>query len=326
MKKKFLITGANGFIGSHLVEYLHNLGYEIRALNEYNSFNNWGHLEKLACLDDIEVISGDIKDGFFCEELARGCDGIFHLASLIAIPYSYKAPLSYANTNIIGTINMLEAAKKANIKAFIHTSTSEVYGSACYLPMDEKHPLNAQSPYAASKIAADMMAKSYYTSFNLPVIIARPFNTYGPRQSARAFIPSVITQLLNGATSLRVGDLSPKRDLNYVADTCAAFHQLLSLPMNAEVYNIGQGLAYSMKEVLDLIQKLLASKAKIIEDKARLRPKNSEVTSLLCDASKLKRASSWQSTHSLEEGLKKSIEWFLKPENLKAYKSWLYNT
>ncbi|EAI1055475.1 4,6-dehydratase LegB [Campylobacter coli] len=321
--KNILVTGADGFIGSHLCESLVQKGYKVRALSQYNSFNFWGHLEKSPYLKDMEVASGDLRDSFFCEKITQGMDAIFHLGALIAIPYSYEAPQSYVDTNVKGTLNMLEAAKKNEISHFIHTSTSEVYGTARYVPIDEKHPLQPQSPYSASKIAADMMALSYYNAFNLNVNIARPFNTYGPRQSARAIIPTIITQILSGAKELKLGDLSPTRDLNFVLDTCEGFISLLKLNHFGEVYNIGSGTEYSMQEVLDLIQKILNQNIKIIQDEKRLRPKNSEVFRLKCDSSKLQSTTHWQSKISLVEGLKLSIEYF--KENLASYKSEIYN-
>lgn len=323
--KKILITGADGFIGSHLCEILCKKGHKIRALSQYNSFNFWGHLEGVECLKDIEVVSGDLRDSFFCDKLCEGIDAVFHLGALIAIPYSYLAPKSYVDTNINGTLNMLEAAKKHGVSLFVHTSTSEVYGTALYAPIDEKHPLQPQSPYSATKIAADMLALSYYNAFNLPVIIARPFNTYGPRQSARAIIPTIITQILSGAKELKLGDLSPKRDLNFVLDTCEAFASFLELKNYGEVFNIGSGKEYSMQEVLEMIQKICQVELKMTCDKARIRPKNSEVFRLLCDNSKLYKASSWRSKISLEEGLRQTIAWFKDEKNLKAYKAGLYN-
>ncbi len=321
--KNILVTGADGFIGSHLCERLVEKGFKVRALSHYNSFNFWGHLEKSPYLKDMEVISGDLRDSFFCEKIAKNTDAIFHLGALIAIPYSYEAPQSYVDTNIRGTLNMLEAAKKNNVGHFIHTSTSEVYGTALYTPIDEKHPLQPQSPYSASKISADMMVLSYYHTFNLAVNIARPFNTYGPRQSARAIIPTIITQILSGAREIKLGDLSPKRDLNFVLDTCEAFIRFLDLKNFGEVYNIGSGKEYSIQEVLNLIQKILNCEVKVLKDKQRLRPKNSEVFRLCCNCDKLKKATNWQSTISLEEGLKQSIEYF--KENLQSYKSGIYN-
>ncbi|MDO4674415.1 GDP-mannose 4,6-dehydratase [Campylobacter sp.] len=323
MPEKILITGANGFIGSHLCELLHEKGLQIRALNEYNSFNFWGHLEKIPCQDALEIISGDLRDPFFCQRLCEGVGAIFHLGALIAIPHSYLAPKSYADTNILGTLNLLEAAKTQGVKKFIHTSTSEVYGSALYTPIDEKHPLQPQSPYSASKIAADMMALSYFHSFDLPVCIARPFNAYGPRQSARAFIPSIISQILSGAKELKVGSLSPKRDLNFVRDTCWGFWAIFQSGKNGEVYNIGSGAEYSMREVLERVCEILKCEVKITEDAARIRPEKSEVQRLLCDSSKLKAISAWESRVSLEEGLDETIAYIRA--NLDSYKSGIYN-
>lgn len=323
MPEKILITGANGFIGSHLCELLHEKGLQIRALNEYNSFNFWGHLEKIPCQDALEIISGDLRDPFFCQRLCEGVGAIFHLGALIAIPHSYLAPKSYADTNILGTLNLLEAAKTQGVKKFIHTSTSEVYGSALYTPIDEKHPLQPQSPYSASKIAADMMALSYFHSFDLPVCIARPFNAYGPRQSARAFIPSIISQILSGAKELKVGSLSPKRDLNFVRDTCWGLWAIFQSGKNGEVYNIGSGAEYSMREVLERVCEILKCEVKITEDAARIRPEKSEVQRLLCDSSKLKAISAWESRVSLEEGLDETIAYIRA--NLDGYKSGIYN-
>lgn len=321
--KRILITGADGFIASHLCELLHRKGHKIRALSQYNSFNFWGNLEDIACLKDIEVISGDLRDSFFCQKLCEGIDVVFHLGALIAIPYSYLAPQSYVDTNIQGTLNMLEAAKKQGISLFIHTSTSEVYGTALYTPIDEKHPLQPQSPYSATKIAADMLALSYYNAFNMPIIIARPFNTYGPRQSARAIIPTIITQILSGAKELKLGDLSPKRDLNFVLDTCEGFASLLELKNYGEVFNIGSGVEHSMQEVLEIIQKICGVEVKVLCDKSRIRPKNSEVFRLLCDNSKLCKISAWKSQIPLEEGLRLTVEWF--KTHLKRYKAGIYN-
>ena len=321
--KKILITGADGFIGSHLCEVLNAKGYAIRALSFYNSFNFWGHLEHLECREHLEIVSGDLRDSFFCDSLVKGVDAVLHLGALIAIPYSYAAPQSYVDTNIQGTLNLLEAAKRHGVKRFIHTSTSEVYGSAIYTPIDEKHPLQPQSPYSASKIGADMLALSYFYSFNLPVIVARPFNAYGPRQSARAFIPAMMVQILSGVRELKVGDLSTKRDLNFVRDTCEGFATLLSNGDFGEVYNIGSGVEYTMNEVLELICKLSGAELKITQDKTRLRPKNSEVTRLLCDSSKLKSVSAWRSQISLKEGLEQTLAYV--KANLNAYKTGIYN-
>lgn len=321
--KKILITGADGFIGSHLCEILNAKGYEIKALSLYNSFNFWGHLEHLECREDLEIVSGDLRDSFFCDSLVKGVDAVLHLGALIAIPYSYTAPQSYVDTNIQGTLNLLEASKRHGVKRFIHTSTSEVYGSAIYTPIDEKHPLQPQSPYSASKIGADMLALSYFYSFNLPVIVARPFNAYGPRQSARAFIPAMMVQILSGVRELKVGDLSTKRDLNFVRDTCEGFAALLNNGEFGEIYNIGSGVEYAMSEVLELICKLSGVELKISQDETRLRPKNSEVMRLLCDSSKLKSVSAWRSQISLKEGLEQTLNYI--KENLNAYKTGIYN-
>lgn len=325
MKEMVLLTGADGFIGSHLCETLHERGYKVRALSQYNSFNFWGNLENISCLGEIEVLSGDLRDAFFCDKICDGVDFVLHLGALIAIPYSYLAPQSYVDTNIQGTLNMLEAAKRHKVRKFIHTSTSEVYGTALYTPIDEKHPLQPQSPYSASKIAADMLAMSYFNAFELPVIIARPFNTYGPRQSARAIIPTIITQILSGAKTLKLGDLTPIRDLNFVQDTCEGFVSLLGLENYGETFNIGSGRGVSMQEVLEMIEKICNTKVQISQDKSRIRPKNSEVFKLICDSSKLQSASSWRSKISLEEGLKRTIKWFEKDENLAKYKAGVYN-
>lgn len=325
--KNVLVTGADGFIGSHLCENLVEKGYNVKALSQYNSFNFWGWLEDSKCLSDIEVVSGDLRDSFFCEKLTRDADMIFHLGALIAIPYSYTASQSYVDTNICGTLNMLQAAKKnANLKKFIHTSTSEVYGTAKYVPIDENHPLQPQSPYSASKIAADMLALSFYNSFSLPVTIARPFNTYGPRQSARAVIPSIIIQILNGKKEIKLGDLTPTRDFNFVLDTCTGFIEIANSDKTiGEVINIGSNSEISIEDTFKLIRKLTNSNVKILNDKKRIRPKNSEVFRLKCDNSKLKRLTNFTPKYSLEDGLKLTIEWFKNSENLKKYKSEIYN-
>lgn len=318
-----LITGADGFIGSHLCEVLHAKGHKIRALSQYNSFNFWGNLEDISCLDDIEVVSGDLRDAFFCQRLCEGIDAVFHLGALIAIPYSYQAPQSYAQTNLEGTLNMLEAAKTHGVAHFIHTSTSEVYGTARFVPINESHPLQPQSPYSATKIGADMLALSYFNAFSLPVIIARPFNAYGPRQSARAIIPTIITQILSGAKVLKLGDLSPTRDLNFVLDTCEGFASLLNCDKFGEVFNIGSGIEISMLEVLEMIEKICAVKVEVKQDISRIRPKNSEVFRLICDSTKLNLATGWKSKFTLQDGLKATISWF--EGNLHRYKSGVYN-
>lgn len=324
--KNILVTGADGFIGSHLVELLVKEGYNVRALSLYNSFNYWGWLEDINCLKEVEIVTGDIRDSFCCEKITKKIDTVFHLAALIAIPYSYDAPQSYVDTNVSGTLNMLQAALKNSIGKFIHTSTSEVYGTAIYTPIGEKHPLQAQSPYSATKIAADAIAMSYFNSFNLPVCIARPFNTYGPRQSARAVIPTIVTQIAQGIKEIKLGDLTPTRDFNYVKDTTQGFLELAKSKKSiGETVNIGSGFEISIKECLEMIKNLMQSDIKIIEDKARIRPANSEVFRLICDNTKMKKLTGFQHKFRLEEGLKETIEWFSKDSNLKKYKAGIYN-
>jgi NAD dependent epimerase/dehydratase len=323
---KSLVTGADGFIGSHLVEMLASRGNEVKALSVYNSFNNWGWLEDIDLGGSIEVISGDIRDPFFCQEIVEDVDVVYHLAALIAIPYSYVSPASYVDTNIKGTLNICQAAKKNNVKRIIHTSTSEVYGSALYVPIDEGHPLQPQSPYSASKIGADAMALSYYNSFDLPLTIARPFNTYGPRQSARAVIPTIITQIASGIKEIKLGDITPTRDFNYVEDTCRGFILLAECPESlGETVNIGSNFEISIAETLELIKELMNSDVSFISDQQRIRPESSEVNRLWCDNSKIKLLTGFEPKISLKEGLKKTIDWVSKPENLKKYKTDIYN-
>ena len=324
--KKVLVTGADGFIGSHLVEMLFSQGFSVRALVQYNSFNNWGWLEDIECKNEIEILTGDIRDPFFCNEMCKDIDIIFHLAALIAIPYSYIAPQSYVETNISGTLNICKAALEQNVSRLIHTSTSEVYGTAQYVPIDEKHPLQAQSPYSASKIAADSMAISFHNSFDLPITIARPFNTYGPRQSARAFIPTIISQIASNQPSIKLGDTTPTRDLNFVADTCKGFLELAKESRAiGEVVNIGSNFEISVGEVAEIIKKEMDSPIKIVTDKKRLRPDKSEVMRLWCDNTKIQKLTSFKPDFNIQSGLKKTISWFLKPENLSKYKSDIYN-
>lgn len=326
MNKKILITGADGFIGSHLTEILVNNGYEVRALSQYNSFNYWGWLEDVKCLSEIEVLSGDIRDPYFCKTITKGVDTIFHLAALIAIPYSYSTPDSYLETNVKGTLNICQAALENNVARLIHTSTSEVYGTANYVPIDETHPLQPQSPYSASKIGADVMAMSFFKSFDLPLTIARPFNTYGPRQSARAVIPTIIGQIAKGAKTMRLGDLSPTRDFNYVTDTCRGFLALANCDdAIGEVVNIGSNSEISIGDTFKIICQLMGSDITISEDQERLRPNNSEVFRLRCDNTKLLKLTGFNSSYNIREGLKETIEWFLKPENLAKYKTDIYN-
>lgn len=333
--KSILVTGAEGFIGSHLVEslYLHTqnptsplFGAKIRALSLYNSFNHWGWLEEINCLPKIEVISGDIRDSHFCKTLTKDIDLIFHLAALIAIPYSYIAPETYIDTNIKGTLNLCQAGLENQVKHFIHTSTSEVYGTAQYVPIDELHPLQPQSPYSASKIGADCIAMSFYHSFSLPLTIARPFNTYGPRQSARAVIPTIIAQIANGAKEIKLGDTAPTRDFNFVLDTCEGFISLCKTQKAiGEVVNIGSNYEISIAETLDLIKELMQSDVRFITDFQRIRPKNSEVFRLWCDNSKIKALTGFTPKYTLKEGLKETIEWITQAKNLARYKSEIYN-
>ncbi len=324
--KNILVTGADGFIGSHLTEMLYNEGANIKALSQYNSFNFWGWLEDTDCLSDIEILNGDIRDPHYCKHITKDIDIIFHLAALIAIPYSYVAPDSYIDTNIKGTLNICQAALDNKIKRVIHTSTSEVYGSALYVPIDEKHPLQPQSPYSASKIGADMLAMSFYNAFNLPLTIARPFNTYGPRQSARAVIPTIITQIASGKKEIKLGDISPTRDFNYVEDTCRGFIELAkSDEAIGETVNIGSNYEISISDTLELIKKLMNSDVKFISEKQRKRPEKSEVQRLWCDNTKIENLTGFKPSLSLKDGLKKTIEWFEKEENLKKYKADIYN-
>lgn len=323
--KNVLVTGADGFIGSHLVEALVAKGHKVRALSQYNSFNYWGWLESLPCLDQIEVVSGDVRDPFFCKEIAKDQDTIFHLAALIAIPYSYVAPQSYVETNITGTLNICQAAKELGTEHVIHTSTSEVYGTAQYVPIDEKHPLQPQSPYSASKIGADCMAMSYYNSFELPLTIARPFNTYGPRQSARAVIPTIITQIAAGKKTIQLGDTSPTRDFNYVKDTVKGFIKIAEARHFGETINIGSNFEITVSDTLNLIKKIMNSDVEFTQDPNRIRPKNSEVNRLWCENKKIKELCQFTPDYDIEKGLTETIEWFTQPENLKHYKADIYN-
>lgn len=321
-----LVTGADGFIGSHLVEMLVARGYRVRALAQYNSFNHWGWLEGLPCLDEIEVVVGDVRDPHFCRQLVKGVDVVFHLAALIAIPYSYVAPDSYIETNVRGTLNVCQAALDAGVRRFIHTSTSEVYGTARYVPIDEAHPLQPQSPYSASKIGADAIAQSFHSSFGLPVTVARPFNTYGPRQSARAVIPTIITQIAAGKQRIELGDLSPTRDFNYVEDTCRGFLALAECDAAVgEVVNIGSNSEISVGDTVKLIAELMGREIEVTQDEQRLRPAGSEVFRLWCDNRKIERLTGFQPQVSLREGLKRTIAWFTDPDNLRRYKPHRYN-
>ncbi len=321
-----LITGADGFIGSRLVEMAVKMGYNVKALSQYNSFNNWGWLEDVECKDEIEILTGDIRDPYYCKHIIKDMDIVFHLAALIAIPYSYIAPDSYVDTNIKGTLNICQAAKENGNIRVIHTSTSEVYGTAQYVPIDENHPMQPQSPYSATKIAADAMAMSFYNAFNLPVTIARPFNTYGPRQSARAVIPTIITQIANGATEIKLGDVTPTRDFNYVDDTCRGFIALAECDKSiGQTVNIGSNSEISIGDTLNIIKELMGSNVQFITDKERLRPSKSEVFRLWCDNTKIKKLTGFESKVDIRQGLQQTIDWITQPENLKKYKSEIYN-
>lgn len=323
--KNILVTGAEGFIGSHLTELLLAQGYNVRALSQYNSFNYWGWLDGMRH-DNLEIVCGDVRDPNYCKHITQGIDTVFHLAALIAIPYSYVAPDSYVDTNIKGTLNICQAARDNDVKRLIVTSTSEVYGTATYVPIDEKHPKQPQSPYSATKIGADAIAKSFFNAFDLPVVIARPFNTYGPRQSARAIIPTIITQIANGAKEIKVGDLSPTRDFNFVKDTCRGFLALAKAQgIEGEEINIATNSEISMADTLSLIADIMGADVKWVEDNERIRPGKSEVFRLWGDNTKIKSLTDWTPQYSLREGLEETIKWFTNKENLAKYKSNIYN-
>jgi NAD dependent epimerase/dehydratase len=326
--KKVLVTGADGFIGSHLVEALINEGCDVRAFVFYNSFNSWGWLDTLPpeILKKIDVFAGDIRDPNGVATAVKGCDLIFHLAALIAIPFSYHSPDSYVDTNIKGTLNILQAARQFGVEKLLVTSTSEVYGTAQYAPIDEKHPNQGQSPYSASKIGSDRLAESFFRSFETPVCTVRPFNTYGPRQSARAVIPTVITQLLSGQRELHLGSLSPTRDFNYVKDTVAGFIALSKSDVSVgQEVNIATGKEYSVGDVANLLISEINPSATIVSDEQRLRPDASEVFRLIGDNSKIQTLSEWRPSCDLKSGLSETVAWFRIPENLARYKAWIYN-
>jgi NAD dependent epimerase/dehydratase len=329
---KVLITGADGFIGSHLTESLVREGYSVRAFVMYNSFNSWGWLDHASAeiKKSIEIFPGDIRDPHGVNDAMRGCDAVLHLAALIAIPYSYHSPNTYIDTNVKGTLNVLQAARQLGVKRVIHTSTSEVYGTAQFVPITEEHPLQGQSPYSASKIGADQLAYSFYSSFDLPVVIARPFNTYGPRQSARAVIPTVITQIANGAKQLKLGAVTPTRDFSFVQDTVDAFIATLKSDKGlGEVVNFGSNFEISISDVAALIAEKMNVKIDIASDTERMRPVNSEVERLWADNSKVKALFGWSPKYAgrdgLARGLQETINWFLQPENLKHFKSDIFN-
>jgi NAD dependent epimerase/dehydratase len=328
MNEKVLVTGSDGFIGSHLVEALLEEGYNVKAFVLYNSFNLWGWLDTFSKekQNSIEVFAGDVRDSNGVRRATQGVDIVFHLAALIGIPFSYYSPESYIDTNVKGTLNILQACKDYDIGKVIVTSTSEVYGTAQSVPIDEKHPLQGQSPYSASKIGADKIAESFYRSFGTPVVIARPFNTYGPRQSARAVIPTIITQLLNGNKTVKLGSMFPTRDLNYVTDICRGLIALATCEKaTGKEINIGSGKEISIWELAKMIIAYVNPDAQVVSDVARIRPKKSEVERLLCDNTLMNKLTGWKPQFTLEEGLKRTIEWFKDPDNLKGYKTDIYN-
>lgn len=319
------VTGAEGFIGSHLVEALVERGHRVRAMVQYNAFNSWGWLESLRpdVLSSVEVQLGDIRDIASVRDLAVGVDVIYHLAALIAIPYSYRLPRSYVETNILGTLNVLEIARELGTSRVVHTSTSEVYGTARHVPIDEDHPLQGQSPYAATKIGADKLAESYHLSFDLPVVTLRPFNTYGPRQSARAVIPTVISQVLAGATTIRLGDVRPTRDFTFVGDTARAFVAVGEAPADAvvgRVLNAGTGVETSIGAMVELVAQATGRTIEVATDPERLRPEGSEVMRLLCDHTRLTTATGWQPRTALADGIAATVAWFSEPANLARYR------
>ncbi|NFD77590.1 NAD-dependent epimerase/dehydratase family protein [Clostridium botulinum] len=324
--KKVLVTGSEGFIGSHLTERLVELGAEVTALVQYNSFNNWGWIDTFSkeVKDNINIVTGDIREYDGMKRIIKGQDVVFHLAALIAIPYSYLSPMAYVKTNIEGTTNVLEACREYEVEKIVHTSTSETYGTALYVPIDEKHPMHGQSPYSASKIGADKIAESFYRSFNLPVVTIRPFNTYGPRQSARAVIPTIISQILAEKTEIKLGGLSPTRDFNYVRDTVEAFIKVAeSNKTIGQVINVGSNYEISIGDTVRKIINIIGKGVKILCDEERIRPEKSEVNRLWADNRKIKELTSWNPRYSLDDGLKETIEWIRN--NMKYFKTDIYN-
>jgi NAD dependent epimerase/dehydratase len=323
---RVLVTGADGFIGSHLTELLLERGCNVKALAQYNSFNSWGWLEEIAGNPKLKIVSGDIRDPHFCKELIKDVDLIFHLAALIAIPYSYIAPDSYIDTNIKGTLNICQAAKEDGNIRIINTSTSEVYGTAQYVPIDEKHPRQPQSPYSASKIGADAIAMSFYNAFSLPVTIARPFNTYGPRQSARAIIPTIISQIASGVKEIKLGDLTPTRDFNFVKDTCSGFIALAECEESVgKEVNICSSYEISIRGLLELIKEIMQADVTFTTESQRIRPQNSEVVRLLGDNRLIKKLTGFEPAYDIRKGLEITCSWFANPENLNKYKAGIYN-
>lgn len=332
MIRKVLVTGADGFIGSHLTEALVRRGYQVRAFVQYNSFNSWGWLDQSGSdvAGRFEVFSGDVRDPNGVKESMIGCDAVLHLAALIAIPFSYHSPDTYVETNVKGTLNVLQAARSLGVQRVIHTSTSEVYGTARFVPITEEHPLQGQSPYSATKIAADQLAYSFYTSFGLPVIIARPFNTYGPRQSARAVIPTIITQIANGMRQIKLGATSPTRDFNYIQDTVAGFIAALESDGGlGEVVNFGSNFEISIGDTARAIAEVMKADIEIVTDEERLRPEKSEVERLWASNTKAREIFGWQPAYGgldgFKRGLSETVEWFLQSRNLRGYKADIYN-
>lgn len=324
--KKVLVTGAEGFIGSHLTERLVELGADVTALVQYNSFNDWGWIDTFDknVLDSIKVETGDIRELDGMNRIIKGQEVVFHLAALIAIPYSYLSPMAYVRTNVEGTVNVLEACRNHDVKKIIHTSTSETYGTALYVPIDEKHPMQGQSPYSASKIGADKMAESFYRSFNMPIATLRPFNTYGPRQSARAVIPTIISQILAGKKEIKLGSLSPTRDFNFVKDTAEAFVKVAESDKTiGEVINAGSNYEISIGDTVKKIIDIIGKDVKILCDEERIRPEKSEVNRLWADNTKIKELTDWAPKYSIDEGLAETIDWI--KENMKHYKPDIYN-
>jgi NAD dependent epimerase/dehydratase len=323
---RVLVTGADGFIGSHLVERLATRGAKVRALSLYNSFNDWGWLEQIDPALKVEVVTGDVRDKAQVSSITKDIDVVFHLASLIAIPYSYIAPESYVQTNVQGTLNVVLAAKERGVRRIVHTSTSEVYGTARKVPIGEDHPLQPQSPYSATKIAADSIAMSFHHAFGLPLLTARPFNTYGPRQSARAVIPTIITQLLEGKKRIKLGRVDPTRDFNFVTDTCEGMIALAECDgAVGKVVNIGSGSEISIGDLASLIGEILGATFEIETEPMRLRPEQSEVERLVCDNAQIRKLTGWCSQIGLREGLEKTVAWFRRSENMRRYKAGLYN-
>ncbi|MGL4731443.1 MAG: NAD-dependent 4,6-dehydratase LegB [Clostridium sp.] len=324
--KKVVVTGSEGFIGSHLTERLVELGAEVTALVQYNSFNNWGWLDTFdkKILNNINVVTGDIREYDNMKRLIKGNDVVFHLAALIAIPYSYLSPMAYVRTNVEGTTNVLEACRDYDIEKVIHTSTSETYGTALYVPIDEKHPMQGQSPYSASKIAADKMAESYYKSFNTPIATIRPFNTYGPRQSARAVIPTIISQILAGKREIKLGSLTPTRDFNYVKDTAEAFIKIAESDKTVgEVINAGSNYEITIGDLVKKIINIIGEDVKILCDDERIRPEKSEVNRLWADNKKIIELTDWKPNYTLDQGLEETINWI--KNNMKYFKTDIYN-